>query len=140
MFDLVSSFTGRIRSSTQDMMFTLAIYAVVGLLGLTAYVALLYALGLVISAEAGPLAAALSIAGITIGLALVGLLIVYVRQRRLRRLRQLRARSSVSAGSTAVVATLVPMMVRASPVGSLMAVAAVAYVLSRAGQRPMRDK
>jgi hypothetical protein len=62
MLDIVSSLTGRIRSSTQDMMFTLAVYAVVGLFGLTAYVALLYALGLVISAEAGPLMAALSIA------------------------------------------------------------------------------
>jgi hypothetical protein len=139
MLDLVSSFTGRIRSSTQDMMFTLAIYAVVALFGLTAYAALLYALGLVISAEAGPLAAALSIAGITIGLALIGLLIVYVRQRRLRRMRQLRARTTMGAGSTAAVATLVPMMVRASPVGSLMAVAVMAYVLSRAGQRPPRD-
>ena len=140
MFDLVSSVTGRIRSSTQDVMFTVAIYSVVALFVLTAYVALLYALGLVISAEAGPLAAALSIAGVTLLLALIGLLIVYVRQRRLRRLRELRQRSAVSAGSSAALATIVPMMVRASPVGSLMAVAVMAYVLSRAGQGDGRER
>ena len=140
MFDIVSSLTGRIRSSTQDMMITLAIYAIVGVLGLTAYCALLYALGLAISAEAGPMMAALSIAGLTILLALIGLLVVYIRQRRLRRLRDLRARSTASVGSSAAIATLVPMMVRASPVGSLMAVAVMAYVLSRAGQSEVRDK
>lgn len=140
MFDIVSSLTGRIRSSTQDMMFTLAIYAVVGVFVLTAYGALLYALGLAISAEAGPMMAALSIAGLTILLAVIGLLVVYIRQRRLRRLRDLRARSTASVGSSAAIATLVPMMVRASPVGSLMAVAVMAYVLSRAGQSEVRDK
>jgi len=139
MFDIVSSLTGRIRSSTQDMMFTLAIYAVVGLCALTAYVALLYALGLVISDAYGPLVAALSIAGLTILLALIGLLVVRMRHRRLERLRQLRSRSAAAAGSTAALATIVPMMVRASPVGSLMAVAVMAYVLSRAGQAQGRD-
>lgn len=140
MLDIVSSLTGRIRSSTQDMMFTLAVYAVVGLFGLTAYVALLYALGLVISAEAGPLMAALSIAGLTVLLALIGLLVLYFRQRRLKRMRELRARSAASVGSSAALATIVPMMVRASPVGSLMAVAVMAYVLSRAGQGQPREK
>lgn len=140
MFDIVSSLTGRIRSSTQDMMFTLAIYAIVGLFVLTAYVALLYALGLAISNEYGPMVAALSIAGLTIVLALIGLLVVRMRQKRLERLRQLRSRSTAAAGSSAALATLVPMIVRASPVGSLMAVAVMAYVLSRAGQGQSRDR
>lgn len=140
MFDIVSSLTGRIRSSTQDVMSTLAIYAVVGLFTLTAYVALLYALGLVISDAYGPLVAALSIAGLTILLALIGLLVVRMRHRRLERLRQLRSRSAAAAGSTAAIATIVPMMVRASPVGSLMAVAVMAYVLSRAGQAQGGDR
>jgi len=140
MFDIVSSLTGRIRSSTQDMISTLAIYAVVGLFVLTAYVALIYAFGLVVSAEYGPLVAALSIAGLTLVLALIGLLVVRMRHKRLERLRQLRARSTVGVGSSAALATLVPMMVRASPVGSLMAVAVMAYVLSRAGQGQGRDR
>lgn len=139
MFDIVSSLTGRIRSSTQDVMFTVAIYAVVGLCVLTAYVALLYAFGLAISDVYGPLVAALSIAGLTIIFAVIGLLVVRMRQRRLERLRQLRSRSAAAAGSTAALATIVPMMVRASPVGSLMAVAVMAYVLSRAGQAQGRD-
>lgn len=140
MFDILSLLAGRVRSSTRDMMFTAAIYVVVALFVLTAYVALLYALGLVVSAEAGPLVAALSIAGLNLLLAIIGLLVVSLRQRRLRRLHELRSRSAAAAGSSAVVATLVPMMVRASPVGSLMAVAIMAYVLSRAGQARGHDR
>jgi hypothetical protein len=55
-------------------------------------------------------------------------------------MRELRARSAASVGSSAALATIVPMMVRASPVGSLMAVAVMAYVLSRAGQGQPREK
>lgn len=140
MSDLVSSLTGRIRSSTQEMVFSAAIYGVVAIFALTTYVMLIYAAGLVISAEAGQLVAALSIAGATLLLALILLLVLRQRKRRLERLRELRMRSTVGAGSAAAMATLVPMMVRASPLGSLLGVAALAYVLSRAGQSHTHDK
>lgn len=135
MSELVSMLTGRIRSTTHELALSLTVYAIIGLFALTAYVALLYALGLAISLEYGPMVAALSIAGITILAALVALLILRLRARRLRRLRALRTRSTVAAGTSAAAAALVPMMVRASPVGSLVAVAVLAYVVSRAGQR-----
>jgi hypothetical protein len=134
MSEIVSSLTGRIKSSTHEFAVSLAIYGIVGLLALTAYVALLYAVGLAIAAEYGATVAALSIAGITILAALIALLLLQLRVRRQRRLRALRARSAAAAGTSAALATMVPMLVRASPVGSLLAVGVLAYVISRAGQ------
>jgi hypothetical protein len=134
MSELVSSLTGRIKSSTHELAISVVIYAMVGLFALTAYVALLYAMGLAIAAEYGAIIAALSIAGLTILAALIALLVLKLRARRQRRLRELRARSAAAAGTSAALATMVPMMVRASPVGSLLAVAVLAYVVSRAGQ------
>ena len=134
MSEIVSSLTGRIKSSTHEFAISLVIYAIVGLFALTAYVALLYAMGLAIADDYGPVIAALSIAGITILAAAIALLVLQLRARRQRRLRALRARSAAAAGTSAALATMVPMMVRASPVGSLLAVAVLASVVSRAGQ------
>jgi len=134
MSELVSSLTGRIKSSTHELAISLVIYAIVGLFALTAYVALLYAMGLAIAVEYGAIVAALSVAGLTILAALIALLVLRLRARRQRKLRELRARSAAAAGTSAALATMVPMMVRASPVGSLLAVAVLAYVVSRAGQ------
>lgn len=134
MSEILSSLTGRIRSSTHDFAVSLAIYGIVGLLVLTAYVALLCAMGMAIAAEYGALVAALSIAGVTILAAVIALLVLQLRARRQRRLRALRARSAAAAGTSAALATMVPMLVRASPVGSLLAVGVLAYVISRAGQ------
>ena len=140
MSEIVSLLTGRIKSSTHELVFSVIVYAIVGLFGLTAYVALLYALGLAIAAEHGSLVAALSIAALTVVAALVALLVLEMRRRRRRRLRELRMRRATTAGTSAAIATMVPMMVRASPVGSLVAVAVLAYVVSRAGQdRSRRD-
>ena len=134
MSEIVSSLTGRIKSYTHEFAISLVIYAIVGLFALTAYVALLYAMGLAIADDYGPVIAALSIAGITILAAAIALLVLQLRARRQRRLRALQARSAAAAGTSAALATMVPMMVRASPVGSLLAVAVLAYVVSRAGQ------
>lgn len=140
MSEIVSLLTGRIRSSTHEFAISMVIYAIVGLFGLTAYVALVYAVGLAIATEYGSMIAALSIAGLTVIAALIALMILNMRRRRLRRLRELRMRSATAAGTSAAVATMVPMMVRASPVGSLLAVAVLAYVVSRAGQGGPRPR
>lgn len=135
MSELVAMLTGRIRSTTHEYVVSIAVYAIVGILVLTAYAALLYALGLAISDAYSPMVAALSIAGLTIVAALLAVMVLSLRARRIRRLRALRARSTMAAGTSAAAAALVPMMVRASPVGSLVAVAVLAYVVSRAGER-----
>jgi hypothetical protein len=138
MSELVAALTGRIRASGQQLVLTLIAYAIVVILLLSAYVAFMYALGLAIAAEYSPVIAALSIAIATLVIALSIVVWLKVRGRRLERRRALYARSAVNAGSTAAMATMVPMMIRASPVGSLVAVAVLAYVVSRAGQRDRR--
>lgn len=138
MSELVAALTGRIRASGQQLVLTLIAYAIVAILLLSAYVAFMYALGLAIAAEYSPLVAALSIAIATLVIALAIVVWLKMRGRRLERRRAIYTRSAVNAGSTAAMATVVPMMVRASPVGSLLAVAVLAYVLSRAGQRERR--
>jgi hypothetical protein len=138
MSELVAALSGRIRASGQQLVLTLIAYAIVAILLLSAYVAFMYALGLAIAAEFSPLVAALSIAVATLIIALAIVIWLKLRGRRLERRRKIYARSTVNAGSTAAMATVVPMMVRASPVGSLVAVAVLAYVLSRAGQRERR--
>lgn len=138
MSELVAVFTRRLRASGQQLVVTLVAYCLVAILLLSAYVAFMYALGLAIAAEYSPLAAALSIAIATLFIAIAIVLWLKMRGRRLARRRLIHTRSAMNVGSTAAAATLVPMMVRASPVGSLVAVAVVAYVLSRAGQRERR--
>jgi hypothetical protein len=138
MSELVAALSGRIRASGQQLVLTLIAYAIVAILLLSAYVAFMYALGLAIAAEFSPLVAALSIAVATLIIALAIVIWLKLRGRRLERRRKIYTRSAVNAGSTAAMATVVPMMVRASPVGSLVAVAVLAYVLSRAGQRERR--
>ena len=138
MSELVAALTGRIRASGQQLVLTLIAYAIVAILLLSAYVAFMYALGLAIAAEYSPVIAALSIAIATLVIALSIVVWLKVRGRRLERRRALYARSAVNAGSTAAMATMVPMMIRASPVGSLVAVAVLAYVVSRAGQHDRR--
>lgn len=138
MFEIVSLLTGRLRSTTHDLATSMVIYGVAALFALTAYVALIYGVGSVLSAEYGAPVAAFSIAGATLLAALLVVLILRLRQRRLRRLRRLRVRSASAAGTSAALATMVPMLVRASPVGSLLAVAVLGYVMSRVGQDATR--
>jgi len=138
MSELVAVFARRLRASGQQLVLTLIAYAIVAILLLSAYVAFMYALAFWIASDFGPIAAALSIAIATLLIAVAIVLWLKMRGRRLARRRALHTRSAVNVGSTAAMATVVPMMVRASPVGSLVAVAVLAYVLSRAGQRERR--
>ncbi|MCB1444751.1 MAG: hypothetical protein KDJ87_02830 [Rhizobiaceae bacterium] len=140
MLEVVALLTGRIRSTAREWGLAIALIAVAGILGLTAYGALLYAAGWLIAERAGPVAAALSIAGVTSLLAIILLLVVRARQARRRRLRRLRARGTLAAGTSAAAATLVPAMIRASPAGSLVAVAVLAYVVSRMGENDRRKR
>lgn len=138
MFEIVSLLTGRLRSTTHDIVLSIVFYGVAAVFGLTAYVALIYGVGSILSAEYGAPVAAFSIAGATLLIALIVVMALRLRQRRLRRLRKLRVRSASAAGTSAAMATMVPMLVRASPVGSLLAVAVLGYVMSRVGQNTVR--
>ena len=135
MAELLALLTVRLRASGQEFVATLVVFCVVGLLFLSGYVALLYALALAIAAKAGPVIAALSVAGVTIGLALIVLLWQNVRRRRLQRIRAMQATSAAMAGTTAAMVGLVPSVIKASPLGSLLAVGILTYFVSRSGYR-----
>ena len=138
MSELMAALTGRVRETSQQMVLTLIAYGIVALLLLSTYVASMYALAFWIASEFNPIVAALSIAIATLVIAFAIVLWLKIRTARIQRRRAFQAKASINAGSTAAMATVVPMMVRASPVGSLLAVAVLAYVASRAGQRQMR--
>lgn len=140
MNEIVSLLTGRVRSTVRDIAVSGVMYGIAAIFALTAYMALLYAAGLAIASEVGPVVAALSIAGATVFLALILLLALSLRRRRLRPARRLRPRGVVATGAGLGLGTVVPLMVRASPVGSLLAVAVLAYVVSRAGQDERRRR
>ena len=140
MIEVVSLLTGRVRATARDYMLSAISGAVIALMSLTAYVALVYALASAVAAEAGPVVAALSVAGVSVAVMLVIWLSMHLRRKRIERRRRMRVRSTTSSVTGAALATFVPMMVRASPVGSLLAVGVIAYVLSRAGQGERRER
>ncbi len=140
MNEVMSLLTGRVRSTAREYMVSAISGAVLALLSLTAYVALVYALALAVAAEAGPVVPSLSVAGVSVAVMLVIWLTLHIRRKRIERRRRMRVRNTTSAVSGTALATLVPMMVRASPVGSLVAVGVIAYVLSRAGQGGRRER
>jgi hypothetical protein len=139
MREIVSLLTGRLRATVDDYLLLAVFGILAAVLLLTAYAALVYAAALAIAAEAGPIVAALSIAGGSTLIALLLWLGLHLRRRRLRRRLRMRTQATASVASNAALATMIPMMVRASPVGSLVAVGIVAYVLSRAGQGGHRN-
>lgn len=139
MREIVSLLTGRLRATVDDYLLLAVFGILAAVLLLTAYAALVYAAALAIAAEAGPIVAALSIAGGSTLIALLLWLGLHLRRRRLRRRLRMRTQATASVASNAALATMIPMMVRASPVGSLVAVGIVAYVLSRAGQGGRRN-
>lgn len=139
MREIVSLLTRRLRATVDDYLLLAIVGMLAAVLLLTAYAALVYAAALAIAAEAGPIVAALSIAGGSVLIALLLWLGLRLRRRRLRRRLRMQTHATASVASNAALATMIPMMVRASPVGSLVAVGIVAYVLSRAGQGGRRS-
>lgn len=100
---------------------------------LTAYGALVTALALWVSVEAGPVAAALVVAAAAIAAALVTLAVVAVLNRQTeqaRIARQLGMRSQVDPLASGLMREL-PEMVRQSPIASTALVAAFVYVLAK---------
>lgn len=100
---------------------------------LTAYGALVTALALWVSVEAGPVAAALVVAAAAIAAALVTLAVVAVLNRQTeqaRIARQLAMRSQVDPLASGLMREL-PEMVRQSPIASTALVAAFVYVLAK---------
>jgi hypothetical protein len=127
--DLLSAaVTQPLRRSARRASKTMAAFAVIGVLAMTAYGTLILGIGLALSARYGPITASFVIAAATAAIAL-GML--FWMQRRGRRKKPV-APANVAA---ATVAAMVPGLIAASPIGSLVAVAAAAYVISKARNR-----
>ena len=132
MSGLLTTLTQRFRSSGEQMLSTMLGYGLAFLLVLISIGAMLYAMATAVSAVYGPVWAALSIAAVC--LLVAGLVIGWLRLRARRLHRRLRMRAPVQPGMAGLATTLLPTMVRASPIGTLAAIAAAAYVLQRASE------
>lgn len=135
MIEIASSFVRHLRTSAREYVFLVAVGAILAVLLLTAYAALVYALAIAVAREAGPVAAALSIAAGSLLLALLLWVAARLHRKRQQRRRRLRLQRTASVASNSALAAMIPLMVRQSPLGSLLLVGIAAYVLSRAGQR-----
>jgi divalent metal cation (Fe/Co/Zn/Cd) transporter len=133
MSELLSALTLRLQSSGERAMLTVLGYLAATLLILVALGAFAYAGATAISQVYGPVVAALSVAVGALVVALIIVLWLYQRQRRLAR--QLRMRRTLQPSVVNAATTVLPVLLKASPLGTLAAVAAAAYVISKASQR-----
>ena len=135
MIELVAGLAGRARLTGERLVLSIAAYIVVGILLASTYVALMIAMGLALAEVFGPIAAALAIAGVTLLTAVVVMLLVRWRDRRLAFRQRMLAQRNANAMPASAMAALLPLMMRASPVGTLLAAGAAAYFMSRATTR-----
>jgi Mn2+/Fe2+ NRAMP family transporter len=133
MGDLIQVLTHRLRSSGEQLALTLLAYVAVFLLILFAFAAFIYAAATALTAAYGPVVSASILGGASLVLALIVFAVIAARKRRLRRLMRMRRPSQPAMAGAA--ATVLPLMLRASPIGTLLVVAAAGYILQRSTQR-----
>ena len=134
MSELIATLTSRLESSGERVMLTVMGYLAVMLLLVAAFVALVYAGATAVSEAYGPVAASLTVAVCALVGALVLVLWLSRRRRVLARQARLR-RSLLEPAAMSAAAHVLPTMLKASPMGTLFAIAAAAYVVSKASQR-----
>ncbi len=133
MSELIHVLTLRLQSSGERAALTLVGYAAASLLVVFALAAFVYAAATALTAAYGPVASACVLGGVSLLLALVVIAWLGIRRRRLRR--KMRMQRLAQPAMANIAATALPLMLRASPIGTLVAVAAAAYVLQRATQQ-----
>ncbi|MBL0370647.1 hypothetical protein JJB09_01275 [Rhizobium sp. KVB221] len=133
MADLFAAYVARMEASGERVVVTIIAYAVITLLLLVALGASIYAAATAVALAYGPVAAALSVAVFALVAALAVLGWLGYRRRSLRRRRLLR--KATQPALTAAAMQALPVALRASPLGTLAAVAAAAYVLAKASQK-----
>lgn len=129
MGGLLNALTGRLRVSSQLLAVSAAGYAVVALLLIFAAAAFIYAAAVALSHAYGPIVAAVVLGAGALLIALVIIAWIAYRQRRLRR--QIRMRRLAEPAMADLAAGLMPVMLKASPLGTMVAVAAATYFLQR---------
>lgn len=133
MSELVHALTLRLQMSGERATRTLLAYLAVALLVAFAFGAFVYAVATALTQAYGPVVSALVIGCVSIVLAVAVVIWLAVRSRRLRRER--RVQRLAQPAMAGVAASALPLMMRASPIGTLLAVALAGYLLQRSTQR-----
>ncbi|CAH0341942.1 hypothetical protein [Rhizobium sp. CECT 9324] len=134
---------GKVRPTARRVARSLIGAVVAGLFGLTAYIALLIALGIFLSREFGPLAAALIVAAATAFVAIMVVVVIGAFNRRSERrilARQRAARARLPDPVTLQILAGLPTMMRGKSLLATAAIAAVVFVLAKSqGSGSARD-
>lgn len=131
---LVSALMSRLEASGEKVALTVIGYMSAMLLLVAAILALAYAVAVAVSDAYGPIAAALAIAAAALSGALA--IVAWLNRRSKVVARQARLRRGMTEPAVMNAAThLLPAMLKASPMGTLVAIAAAAYVVSKASQQ-----
>ena len=133
MSELVHALTLRLQSSGERAMQTLLGYLAASLLVVFSFAAFVYAAATALTQAYGPVISALVIGGVAIVLALLVFAWLAMRRRKLRR--EMRMRRFAQPAMVGAATTILPAMMRASPLGTLLAVAAAGYVLQRSTRK-----
>jgi len=133
MGELIHALTLRLRSSGAQAVRTLIGYIAVLLLLIFAFAAFVYAAATALTQAYGPVVSASVIGGVAIVIALIVMAWLAARSRKLKR--EMRIRKLARPAGAGVAATALPLMMRASPIGTLLAVALAGYMLQRSTQK-----
>jgi len=134
MSELVHALTVRLQMSGERAARTILGYLAVALLLIFTFAAFVYAAATALTGAYGPVVSALVLGGVSIALALIVVAWLAIRNRRLRREKQ-RMQRLTQPAIAGIAASALPLMMRASPIGTLLAVGLAGYMLQRSTQR-----
>jgi hypothetical protein len=133
MSELVHALSLRLQSSGERAMLTLFGYLAASLLLVFAFAAFVYAAATALTTAYGPVVSASVIGGSS--LILAGIAFAWLAHRRRKLKREMRMRRLAQPAVAGVAATALPLMLKTSPIGTLLAVAAAAYMFQRSTQK-----
>lgn len=129
MGELIHALTLRLQSSGERAVLTLLGYAAASLLVIFAFAAFVYAAATALTEAYGPVISASVLGGVALLLAIIVFVWLSMRRRKLQR--EMRMRRLAQPAVAGLATTALPLMLRTSPIGTLVAVAAAAYILQR---------
>jgi hypothetical protein len=134
MSELIHALTLRVQMSGERAARTILGYLAVVLLLVFAFAAFVYAAATALTGAYGPVVSALVLGGVSVGLAVIVVIWLAIRSRRLKRERQ-RMQRIAQPAMAGVAASALPLMMRTSPIGTLVVVALAGYMLQRSTQK-----
>lgn len=134
MSELIHALTLRLQMSGERAARTVLGYLAVALLLVFAFAAFAYAAATALTETYGPVISALVLGGVSIVLAVIVVIWLAIRSRRLKHEKQ-RVRRLAQPAMAGVAASALPLMMRTSPIGTLLVVALAGYMLQRSTQR-----